>query len=510
MRYLYAAAILLALCFAPRAARAQTSAYVPLDDISYSYVDALMARGFLSGLSILERPYSVGAISSALDSARATSPDPVIVSFMDALSGAIAKYGVPHRETDSTLIIRSRFSGNVFATGQTSGRRELMLSDLKRTARPGASIKLVSAAGPLASSVRVLIDNRLNTDPEFSGRKDRRIAARTEDGYLRGEWPYAEFSIGRVARNAAAPGLTGLQLGDYAYTYDHLFARIGNDALHWSSVLARLDGDQLKSGTVIDRYFSLHRLALRRSRWEIAGSESFVYTGAGRGFEPSLSNPFNIFALSWRNEKADGNLGLGLDGAYRSTRFGTLAAQLFLDDLQIDKCDTICHEPSSYAASASLTGIPFIADQRAFASYIRVSNLAYRTPNPAERYAVLGIGLGAGFSDYDEARAGVDLALIPATPVKLYAAFRRQGEGDYRKAYPLVAAYTSTPGFLSGAVMRVTRLAASGATRRRQIEASADVGFNHVTNHAHIAGASRSGFEGRVRLSWEPRFSASF
>ena len=46
-----------------------------------------------------------------------------------------------------------------------------------------------------------------------------------------------------------------------AYTYDHLYALIGNEKIHWSTVIAKLDNIVPASGPEIERYFSIHRLA---------------------------------------------------------------------------------------------------------------------------------------------------------------------------------------------------------------------------------------------------------
>ena len=154
--------------------------------------------------------------------------------------------------------------------------------------------------------------------------------------------------------------------------------------------------------------------------------------------------------------------------------------------------------------------MPLSGDQRWFTSYTRVSNLTYRTLTPAETYDVFGVGLGRGFSDYDEVRVGADLALIPRTPLRFYLAHRRQGEGDYREGYPQPAQYSSTPAIFSGVVMGVTRVALSGATRWKDFEVGGDVGVNHTTNDLHIIGATRTAVEGRVKVAIEPRWSVSF
>jgi hypothetical protein len=497
----------------PSALSAQASAYVPLDDIAYTYIDALMARGAFRELSTLERPYTERALRVAIDSARTREPGAVVSSYLDALYTAVEKYAVRPGDSDSAAAqtFRARGSGDIYATGQTSARRELMLSDRQRNVRPGGSIRLAMAGGPIVGFSRVLIDSRLNVDPEFAGRKDRKLAARAEDGYVGGEWRYAQLSFGRVGRNWGPPTLDGLMLGNYAYTYDHLYGLIGSDKIHFSTVIARLDDSIPATGPQIARYFSIHRLAFRLGNWDFAGTESYVYSGIGRGFEPTLINPFNIYGLTWRNEKRDGNLGLGGEVAVRTDRFGTLAGQLFIDDLQIDRsCDPNCKQASSYAVTLSAEGLPLAGDQRWFTSYTRVSNLAYRNKNPNETYAIFGVGLARGFSDYDEVRAGLDLAVVPSTPLRLYVAHRRQGEGDYRVPFPTPAQYATTPGMFSGVVMGVTRAALSGASRWRDFEVSGDVGVNHHTNDQHVVGATHTGFEGRVKVAVEPRWSVLF
>jgi hypothetical protein len=486
---------------------------VPLDDIAYSYVDALMARGHFRELSTLERPYTQAALRTAIDSARTREPGPVVSSYLDALYGAVEKYAVRPGNSDTLAAqtFRARGTGNLYVTGQTSGRRELMLADSANDLRPGGAIRLVMAGGPLVGFSRAIIDTRLNVDPEFAGRKDRRLNARTEDAYVGGHWKYGELSFGRVGRNWGPPTLYGLMLGNYAYTYDHLYGRIGTDRIHWSTVITRLNDSVVTAGPAIQRYFSIHRLSVQWKNLELAASESYVYAGAGRAFEPSLVNPFNIYGLSWRSENQGGNLGLGGEFALRTSGFGTFAGQAFIDDLQVDRsCDPACKQPSSYGVTLAAEGLPLTVEQRWFASYTRVSNLAYNNKNPAEKYEVFGVGLGRGFSDYDEIKAGLDFALLPRTPLRLYAARRRQGEGNYNLPFPAPADWGTTPGMFRGVIMRVTRIAVSGASTWGDLEVSGDVGLNHSTNDHHITGASNTGFEGRVKIAIEPRWSINF
>ena len=152
----------------PAALSGQASAYVPLDDISYTYVNALMARGMFRELSTLERPFTERALRTAIDSARTREPPPVISSYLDALYNAVEKYAVRPGNSDtlSAQTFRARGTVDGYTTEQTSGRRELMLSDRQKNFRPGGSIRVVMAGGPVVGFERVLIDSRLNVDPE--------------------------------------------------------------------------------------------------------------------------------------------------------------------------------------------------------------------------------------------------------------------------------------------------------------------------------------------------------
>lgn len=506
-----AAALLIIIL--PAGAKAQASPYVPTDDISYKYVDALLARGLFGGLSVLERPYHAARIRAAIDSARAREPGRVVSSYLDALSQTIAKYELRKASDNGATRapFRAKASFDFYGTAETSSLRELMLADWNEEVKPGVAGYFVMGGGHLAASVRAILDNRLNVDPEFAGRKDRSIAGRTEDAYIGGQWKYAEAAFGRVGRSWGPAGFSGLQLGNDAYTYDHLYSRFGIEKIHLSTVIARLENYVLSPGVESSRYFSTHRLAFNRGRFEGGLSESFLYSGVGRGIEFSLVNPFNVYALSWRNERTDGNLSFGGDIAYRSGKAGTYSAQLLVDDIQIDRCDTVCHEPSAYGLTVSAEGIPLIGDQRAFASYTRVSNLAYRTPNVAERYAVYNVGLGRGWSDYDELRAGLDLALVPRAPLRVYGAYRRQGQGDYRLPYPPESLFSDTPETFAGVVWKTARFGLSGAaTVGRDFALSADVGFNHSLNRFHNAGLTASKFEGRAKVVWIPRWLIRF
>jgi hypothetical protein len=479
------------------------SAYIPLDDPATAIIDALVARGQLPTLSSLERPYRAGDVDDAisrLDSSEVAAGAHGPASWYASARRAARRYARPLANADSGI----RLSASIvpFVTAQTTGRRELMLADSAGDGiYPGGDVRLALDAPSVIGLARLRIDRALTADPEFAGKSDRAAAARMEDAYIAARWRYAALDAGRVARNWGPSALNGLQLGHYADSYDHVQLVLGVDRLHLTTIAARLDDITVTTDTVAQRFFSIHRLSARWRALEIAASEAVVYGGPARGFEPALANPFSLFNLAQYDEKQSLNASYGLDVALRTRGRGLYVAQLLVDDFQLDRCGAACTEPASLGGTVTAEAVPLPgALAVAFGSYTRVNNLTYRTVSAWERYTSLGLGLGAGQSDYDELRVGVELAPPLGGPLRVYAAHRRQGEGDYRLRFPDVAEYPATPAIFAGVVEKVTRLGGSWSTSGT-LSWTADVGYQWTRNADHLSGRTRNGFEGRVRLS---------
>lgn len=488
------ACLSLAIACSASPVRAQGAAYVPLDDAVMPTVDALVVRGALPGLSSIGRPYTATALLRAADAALAAPHTAAVGRWLRMVRRVAARHVWPG--PDSTVGVR--VSVTPFVTAQTTGARELMLPAGAGGTRPGADFSLTFGTDRYAGVGRLRIDQALKTDPEFVGKRDRAVAARMEDAYLTGRWRYAALSYGRVARNWGPAPLHGLQVGHYADSYDHLHARLGVDALNLSTIVARLD-DMRVGDSIAQRYFTAHRFAARWRNVEAAATETVVYGGVARGFEPSLANPLTVFNLLQYTDRESLNVSYGLDLAVR-TRFGYAAGQLLLDDFQVDDCGPNCEEPPSIGYSLVVEGVPLIGPVRGFAGYTRVTNLTYRSPLAWERYTWLDLGLGRGQSDYDEGRAGVELEPPYGGPLRVYYARRRQGEGDYRTPFPAVADYPVTPEIFEGVVVGTHRLGAQWSTVGI-VSAVADVGYNRVLNANRIPGRRDRGLEARVTLS---------
>ena len=480
---------------------ALASPFVPLDDPAYRYVDALLARGALPGLSGLERPYSAEQLRGALAAGRTTLVGGVPDAWAQRLGAALDRLdprGTSPHDTGDAVVRVSLFA---VGTTETSARRELMLADDSGGVHPGIGGRAALLAGPVVAVVRILGDGRLKDDPDFRGSKARAITGRTDEAYISGQWRYGSLFLGRTARSWGPWPADGLQLGGYAYSWDHVAATLGTDRLRLTTIVARLDRYRAAPDTLFERHLAMHRLAARIGSVEIGVSEAVVYGGAGRGTELAYANPLSLYQLAQYNETEDGNVSYAADVAWRAGRAGVLMAQLLVDDLQVDRCSPGCEEPASLGWTVSAEGIPTIGDQRLFAAYTRVDNLTYRAPSAWERWSSFDVGLGRGFSDYDEARLGLDLAVLAAAPLRAYVAHRRQGEGDYRLPFPPAAEYATTPAFLAGRPSRTWRAALAGGMVLGPLDLHADVGFNRTSDADHEARRVRSGVVGRVRAT---------
>jgi hypothetical protein len=477
------------------------------------YLDALLARGAMHSLSALERPYNVAEINRALAHEMPAHLSPVIQSYVRALRRALSKYDVSKQPG-----LKYQLSLDVFGTAQSTSVRELMRANTDRNIEPGGGAEGLMQFGPLTAFAHPIIDGRLNVDPEYHLTTYRADPVRIQEGYVDARWRYGEIFLGRAGRNSGPSMFDGLLLGNYTYSYDHIWGRIGIPQLNMETLVTRLN-DQFYGDTTVQRYFSWHRLGSHIGPVELAVIESIVYGRPGQGFDLHYVNPFGLYYFSEINEEQGGtnaNKMVGLQGAWRSP-VGNFSFEAYLDDIQaFGGCagmEAECKKPPSGGWTLQADGIPLAGDQRLFVAYTIVSNLSYRTfEQPWTEYSSYGIGLGRGFSDYDEIRAGIDLAAIPSVPLKIYAAFSRQGQGDYRIPFPAVDSFPTTKTFLSGVVSHVYRGGVSGAVSLPWLDVSGDIGLNHVSNYQHVPGVDKNLFAGRVMVSltWRRILSGAF
>ncbi len=508
------------LAIAPARLTAQGSEDVPLGDNAYVYLDALLNRGALRSLSALERPYNVAQIAAALTKQMPANPSPVIKSYERALRRALVKYnvggllsGAPRKPG-----LHYQLGGDVYGTAQSTSIREMMRANDVRGIYAGGGIQGAVQVGPVTAVVHPIWDGRLNADPEYSKlTQSRADPVRLQEGYVDARWKYGEIFVGREGRNSGPSDYDGLLLGNYAYSYDHIYGQVGVPQIHLQWLVTRLNDEQF-GDTIEQRYFSWHRIASHIGPVEVAGEESIVYGRPGQSFVLNYVNPVAMYYFTEINEEQGGtnaNKMIGMQAAWRSP-VGTFSGEFYLNDVQaFSDCTpaVLCEKPFSGGWTVTANGIPLVGDQRLFASYTRLQNLSYRTfEQKWTDYTSYDVSLGRGYADYDEYRLGLDLAAVPAVPLKIYAAYSRQGQGDYRIPFPPPDSFPVTTGFLSGVVSHVYRGAVSGALSLPWIDVSGDIGINHVSNWQHLPGVDHTHFAGSVKfaLTWRRIFGGTF
>jgi hypothetical protein len=343
-------------------------------------------------------------------------------------------------------------------------------------------------------------DTRLKYDPDYLGKKDRAVAGRNAEAYLSATWSFGELFFGALDRNWGPAPVQSLVLSPAPYGYDHLGLSVGTHRLRFEGVLTQLDDRADAAGEPSRRYFVAHRLVLRPpGSVSLALWEGTIIAGPHRALEPWYANILNLGLVAQYDQGVAANNQLGVD---LEARLGGMRvfAQLLVDDIQVDRREASDEEPTSYGLTLGAERAAGPAALTAW--YTRVANLTYRTPNPAEAVLRRNVGLARNFSDYDQLTLRAGLLLGPGLLLAPEAVLLRQGEGDFRRPYPPVAAYDTTPVFLAGTVERTVRLALVARYDRGPLGIALDAGAHVIRNAGHVAGERESRFVGRIELTW--------
>jgi len=491
------------------AAQSEGGRFQPIAAWTTPYVEHLIRAGVIRDPDPLSRPLRRSALARALREVDTTAAGEAVRGMVRLLS---REFEAP--ETDSVR----------WSVEATLGA--LAASDARRWAeRPAADSAGLFPIGGLEGALEMshltlvthpVLDGRLKFDPDYWGKKDRAIAGRTSQAYALGSWRYADFFLGTEDRNLGPTDVTGLAVSPSPYAFEHLFVRLGPPRLRLELLATQLDAlAPWDSVATAVRYFSLHRLVgAPTDRLTFSVFETAVYTrvdGVSRSWEPwalSVVNPF--YVSQYTGPEMNANLGLGADASYRVGRGNRVFGQVFIDDLQIDRADSLDKEPPGYALTVGASGGLARGSLSWTAFYTMVTNLTYRTARREERYTRYGVGLGRDYSDYDQATLRVSAVAVPRALVTGELTVIRQGEGDIRDRFPPVSAYADSLTFLTGVVERTVRLAAQATwTPRPDVTLSVDLGRHFVSNAGHVDGASEGRWVWRVRGELRRRYGGT-
>lgn len=377
----------------------------------------------------LTRPYRLAAIrQAALDQdTAALSP-----SGRRALGWLTAELDAA---ADSTAVV-----AELGASAYHNGRRDSFREGGGEGGGASGGIWASVARGPLVAVINPAFENRLKDDPEFTGKKNRSVAGRLQSGYVAVTGGIGDAGIGRMARQWGPAPFDGLQLSPMVYAMDELWAAIRVGRFELSTIAQRLDDhvDSTVSADPINRYFMAHRLTVRAGRgvW-LAFTETGVYGGPGRGFEPAFLAPLNPALITEFNERRQINLLWGAQASVRVSSRLTLAGEAVIDDIQVDDTALTDKRPWSGGFTLTATGSLPAVPVHATLGYTRVRSLTYRNSLATfEVYSAFDVGIGRNFSDYDQVMLRLETRPSSHANIGLDASYLRQGSGDFRQPFP--------------------------------------------------------------------------
>jgi hypothetical protein len=483
----------LALTGGARLAGQQASPYLPLGHWATPYLEHLIASGVIADPSPLSRPFvqaDVVRVLSAADTTRLSSAERRVVHAILTALGRPPADGKPWARVD----------GNVAATGASHARRDPLRAAGPGHATAAGGLAIQAVLGPVAVVTHPYFDTRLKYDPDYDGKKDRVIAGRAAEAYVDARWRFGELFFGSLDRNWGPPALEGLLVSPSPYSYDHLALSLGTRRLQIQGIVTQLDDRADTSGTPNHRFFIAHRLLWRPSDVTTLGFwEGAISAGPTRTLEPWFANILNLGLLVEYDRNVNVNSLLGVD--FESRLHGVkLFVQVLLDDIQIDRKTRADSEPPSYGVTLGAETVVHGVVLTGF--YTQVANLTYRTPNPAEAVESRLVGLGRNFSDYDQLTLRASLLVGPGVLLQPEATLLRQGEGDFRRPYPPVAAYGTTPTLFAGVVERTARLAVGAAWQHGAWGVSGNGGVHFIHNAGHVTGASDTKWVGSLTLAY--------
>lgn len=484
-----------------RAAAAQASAYIPLDDPRLPLLEHLIARGDVEDPYPQVRPIRRLDAVHALQSADSVAESP---------SGRIIRQLLTAYSEDTIPESRWAFEARLGGQAQNQKRRDQLRLGGAGSVNPYLDVGLTATFGPAILVTRPAVEPRLIGDPDWPSTQQEHLTGRLIEGYAGVQWRWGEVLYGQLDRNWGPADVWGLALSNYGYERQTAAVQIGRKQLRLVGLGGDLNSEVRSDGQTVNRFLFAHRLDWRISRrFTAAVWETTLVTGVGRGFEiwyrnlvaPSVLT--NGFGIRQQNETA--NTIIGADLAWRPGGGLLLQGSFMLDDLWFNKRDENRDRWGLTLAAAGPLGRTL--SWRAL--YTQVSSLALRTFDPFERYADANVGIGRNFTDNDQASLFVSIPLLEAFLITPELSFVRQGEGRLNDPYPQAQPTPGFdyPGFLVGTVERTYRVGVGVAGQVGPLAVQARTGLNHFSNAGHVPGASRTRVLAALQatLAWSRR-----
>ena len=492
----------------------QGSRYLSLDHPAYEAIRQLRDRGYLPKLDPLVQPYRRLDIARGLESIDEDDIPRHLAHIVGLLRNelSVELQGLAGEGVE-------RLGIQLSAGGVASSSRRLdpllpLRGEDSFYGWPKYSVGGWGEAGRFAVDVRLQHDlwfeSGADGDPDGKDPGGIIVFHRTDNAYLTAQYALGTLFVGRMRRNWAPLGTTGLMVSPTPSTYPQLGLDLRIGPLKVDFMVGELDALPGWEDRYWKRWIVANRLSYSRENLVLSVGEARVVSSPRAGPGLGNLNPVDLYffdqePLDEHGQPFDFSQNGVLNGQFW-VRQGSAVfyGEALLDDIDVTPAEGQDPEPMSYALSVGARFYSLVPGGELELQYRRVSAFAYRTL-PMDGWTYFDRGLGDPFSDYD--RITLRASFFPRVPgLRLTPGiqFQRKGEGDFRLPLPdSDEEYRANPSIFLGTVEKTSRVMLQGHYQpKTSFFVEWDAGANFVTEADHQPGEKLTEFSGLIRLGF--------
>jgi len=486
------------------------SRYLSMENAGYEAITQLRNRGFLTALDPLAQPYHRVDIARALVDLDPDTLARPVATWVRLLRKEMAPELARLAGRDS-IQLGIEVLGGAAASSSRSLTPILPYYDSTQPAVLANRVWPNYSVGFWAETGRFALETRLHDDFYISpfrtsGEQDGdpygtdpggiAVFKQNDDAYLSATYSLGTFFVGRMARNWAPLGDTGLMISDNPTTYPQIGFDIGGHGFALRFMAGELDtaGGEY-SGQA--RFITGNEIEYRTDEFAISvGEAKLVVSQSGLPFTDLSPLELTFFEVDNVPEESTGNTVLSGQLWVHHSRT-TLYGEALLDDIGLNQ-----RSPLRGAVSGGLQYQPAAPWLNVGADMRVVTAFCYWTLHGTDQWSTYGRGLGDNFSDY--ARLSLHASIYPdVAGLRLTPTLELQakGEGDFRMPVIPEAQFLTMPSLFLGVKETTRRVALAGRyDPTPHFFVDWDGGINFITNANHQAGRGLTQFAGVARL----------
>lgn len=475
--------------------------YIPAFDPVNSQIEELIARGYLRGLNVTERPWLRSEIIGLIreDETRFGDRDRKLAAkILEELQPPQKKRGMSAgfiAGMDLRGLSRENRHGYFIQRGRYFDRG--FKSELGAAFNGGWWISRDSSWGV---DTRMIYDTDGTNYPWYFGRpREARTVVQFDHAYAALKLGNLDISLGRQ-RMAWGPSPRGSLLLDRGSPpLDMAGARFRFSPFTLSWFSARL-GDYYDPVDMVNnrQFLSGHRLTLNTGKgWEIGLSEIVLYGGPDRIFEIYYSIPVVLYYWEGFNHDIDDNVLWGLDFSYTSEGIGRSYLQFVADDIQYKN-----NGPQKFALQAGSYLVPSkFPGWSGLVEFNMVDTYVYGQRKRRNAYLNWNRPLSRLDSDQYEFFVGIYRELARDLKAGAEYILRAKGEFDARDNLPIPTPLDTK--FPSGIVENLNDIRLTAAfNAENTVDISFSAGYQKIGNFRNIENSSLEQFYSTIDISY--------